>query len=145
MDDSFKEIVWHFYEFPKNDVLPVNTNVELTDCSPAVAAFTLRQFTLWNYAGRPFLTLRFPNFKGIKHDRSKWKIFKPFTRQMLRLFLRFLNPTSYESYVAFQREAFLIISQDCLNLKISGLFHAFIPLLQMNQTYKSQPLNVKYF
>ena len=26
---------------------------------------------------------------------------------MLRLFLRFLNPTSYESYVAFQREAFL--------------------------------------
>ena len=64
---------------------------------------------------------------------------------MLRLFLRFLNPTSYESYVAFQREAFLIISQDCLNLKISGLLHAFIPLLQMNQTYKSQPLNVKYF
>lgn len=53
---------------------------------------------------------------------------------MLRLFLRFLNPTSYESYVAFQREAFLIISQDCLNLKMSGLFHAFIPLLQMNQT-----------
>ena len=56
------------------------------------------------FAGRPLF--------HAKHNLSKWRILNPLTRLFessdVGLFLRFLYPTSNESYVAFQREEFSI-------------------------------------